>query len=122
MLRRTEAHIIVHMIIGLPGETSDDMVNTVKYIVESGADGIKLQLLHVLKNTVLETMYEAGEFQVLSYEEYEKILCECLRQVPPDMVVHRFTGDGPKSLLVAPLWSGDKKGVMNRLNKAIADI
>lgn len=121
-LKKMDVHIIVHMIIGLPGETKQDMISTVRYIADSGADGIKLQLLHVLKNTVLEKMYINGEFDVLSFEEYADILCDCLRELPPDMVVHRFTGDGPKKILVAPMWSVDKKMVLNRLNKIVAEL
>ena len=121
-LKKMDVHIIVHMIIGLPGETKQDMISTVRYIADSGADGIKLQLLHVLKNTVLEKMYINGEFDVLSFEEYADILCDCLRELPPDMVVHRFTGDGPKKILVAPMWSADKKMVLNRLNKIVAEL
>lgn len=121
-LKKLDVHIIVHMIIGLPGETKQDMISTARCIADSGADGIKLQLLHVLKNTVLEKMYNNGEFDVLSFEEYADILCECLRVLPPEMVVHRFTGDGPKKILVAPMWSADKKMVLNRINRIVADL
>ena len=121
-LKRLDVHVVVHMIIGLPGETKQDMISTVRYIADSGADGIKLQLLHVLKNTVLEKMYINGEFDVLTFEEYADILCDCLMELPPDMVVHRFTGDGPKKILVAPMWSADKKMVLNRLNRIVSDL
>ena len=106
-LRELGVHIIVHMIIGLPGETKEDMIDTVRYIVRSGANGIKLQLIHVIRGTVLEKMYEGGVFRALTFDEYADILCDCLKELPPDMVVHRFTGDGPKNILVAPLWSAD---------------
>lgn len=119
-LRSLGVHIIVHMIIGLPGETKQDMVSTARYIAESRVGGIKLQLLHILKGTRLEQMYRQGRACALTFDEYADILCACLAELPPDMVVHRFTGDGPKSLLVAPLWSGDKKAVMNRLSSLIA--
>lgn len=121
-LRELEVHIIVHMIIGLPGETKEDMLDTVRYIVRSGANGIKLQLLHVLRGTVLEKMYEEGVFRALTFAEYADILCDCLKELPPDMVVHRFTGDGPKNILVAPLWSADKKRVINDLNRIISKL
>ena len=121
-LKRLDVHVVVHMIIGLPGETKQDMISTVRYIADSGADGIKLQLLHVLKNTVLEKMYINGEFDVLTFEEYADILCDCLMELPPDMVVHRFTGDEPKKILVAPMWSADKKMVLNRLNRIVSDL
>lgn len=115
-------HIIVHMIIGLPGETKEDIIDTARYIANSGANGIKLQLLHVLKNTVLEHMYLKGELDVLTLEEYADILCDCIKVLPKDMVIHRYTGDGPKNILVAPLWSSDKKSVLNYLNKRIREL
>lgn len=121
-LKKLDVHIIVHMIIGLPGEKKQDMISTVRYIADSGAGGIKLQLLHVLKNTVIEKMYINGEFDVLTFDEYADILCDCLRALPPDMVVHRFTGDGPKKILVAPMWSADKKMVLNRLNRIVSEL
>lgn len=121
-LRELGVHIIVHMIIGLPGETKEDMLDMVRYIVRSGANGIKLQLLHVLRGTVLEKMYEEGVFRALTFAEYADILCDCLKELPPDMVVHRFTGDGPKNILVAPLWSADKKRVINDLNRIISKL
>ena len=108
--------VITHVILGLPGESKDDMVETVKYVCKSGANGIKLQLLHVLKGTDLEKDYLAGKFEVLSEDEYMDILAACLQVIPEDIVIHRLTGDGDKKILVAPLWSGDKKHVLNRIN------
>ena len=83
----------------------------------SGADGIKLQLLHILKGTDLEKEYEAGRCPVFSMEEYVGLVADCISLLPKDMVIHRMTGDGPRSLLVAPLWSTDKKRVLNTINK-----
>lgn len=120
-LQETGVHIIVHMIIGLPGEGKQQIVETADYIGKSGADGIKLQLLHVLKGTVLHSMYEKEAFEVLTMEEYIDILLACLKVLPEGMVIHRLTGDGARNILVAPLWSLDKKRVLNALNKAIAD-
>jgi len=111
--------VITHMIVGLPGETPDDMVETAGYIGNSGSDGIKLQLLHVLKNTDLSKDYEAGKFEVLSMEEYIDIVCRCLDVLPENMVIHRITGDGDKKTLIAPLWSADKKKVLNEFSKRI---
>ncbi len=105
--------VITHMIIGLPYETVDMMVQTADYIGKSGAWGIKLQLLHVLKDTDLEREYNGGKFKCLSLEEYTDILKRCLAVLPPDMVIHRITGDGDKQKLIAPLWSADKKRVLN---------
>lgn len=107
---------IVHLIIGLPGESRSDILNSVKYVVSKNISGIKLQLLHVLKNTPLEKEYLLNKFDVLSLEEYVDILAECLTYIPPDIIIHRITGDGPKSLLVAPIWSADKKKVLNYIN------
>lgn len=108
--------VIVHLIIGLPFETSKDIINSAKYVCSKPISGIKLQLLHVLKNTPLEKEYFLNKFKVLSLEEYTNILAECLCNIPPDIVIHRITGDGPKSLLIAPEWSADKKRVLNYIN------
>lgn len=113
--------VITHMILGLPGETKEMMVETARYIGEAGSDGIKLQLLHVLKGTDLARDYERGLFEVLSMEEYVQIVVECLAVLPERMVIHRLTGDGDKKQLIAPLWSADKKRVLNRLTKEIRE-
>ena len=110
--------VIVHMILGLPGETDEMIYETARYIGQSGADGVKFQLLHVLEGTDLAADYEAGEFEALSLEKYIELLEGCLRRIPPEMVVHRLTGDGAKRELIAPLWSGDKKRVLNTINRA----
>lgn len=110
---------VVHMIIGLPGETRQDMIATADYIGASGAFGIKLQLLHVLRGTDLAADYEKGLFSTLSLEEYTEILMEILERLPPDMVIHRLTGDGPKNLLIAPKWSANKRAVLNAINQAL---
>lgn len=113
--------VITHMILGLPGETKEMMVETARYIGEAGSDGIKLQLLHVLKGTDLALDYEKGLFEVLPMEEYVQIVVECLAVLPERMVIHRLTGDGDKKQLLAPLWSADKKRVLNRLTKEIRE-
>ena len=110
--------IVVHMIIGLPGETPEMMRQTAQYIGESGVQGIKLQLLHVLRGTDLERDYMDEKFKVLSLEEYIEILEMCLESLPPELVIHRLTGDGAKRDLVAPLWSADKKSVLNAIRSA----
>lgn len=115
-LKSIGAEVIVHTIAGLPYETHEDMINTITYAAKSGADGIKLQLLHVLKGTVLAEMYRKKEFEVLSQEEYISLLCDMISVLPPQTVIHRLTGDGDKRLLIAPLWSGDKRNVLNSLN------
>lgn len=115
-------HTITHVILGLPGETEEDMLETVKHAVAAGSKGIKLQLLHVLKGTDLARDYEQGMFEVLSFEDYIGILKKCVETLPDDMVVHRLTGDGPKKLLIAPLWSADKKRVINEINRSVVNI
>lgn len=111
-------YTVVHMIIGLPGETPEMAAQTAAYIGKSGADGIKLQLLHVLRGTDLADEYAAGLFDVMSMEEYIAALEECVRQLPPQITIHRLTGDGDKKYLVAPLWPADKKRVLNEVNAA----
>ncbi|MCR5477578.1 MAG: TIGR01212 family radical SAM protein [Lachnospiraceae bacterium] len=110
---------IVHVILGLPGETREEMIETARYVGESGAEGIKLQLLHVLQGTDLAAEYEAGRFPCLTEDAYIDLLKEILQVLPEDLVVHRLTGDGDKKLLIAPLWSGDKKHVMNRIRREL---
>lgn len=118
-LNKIGVNVITHMIIGLPFESEKMMVETAEYIGKSGAGGIKLQLLHVLKGTDLEKDYLAGKFECLTIEEYTAILKKCLSVLPDGMVVHRITGDGDKKKLVAPLWSGDKKRVINYINNEL---
>ena len=108
-------HVVTHVIIGLPGETPRMAVETTRAAVAAGTSGLKFHLLHVLRGTDLAKDYEAGKFRCLSMEEYGQILKECLSVVPPQVVVHRITGDGAKKDLIAPLWSADKKRVLNYL-------
>lgn len=112
------AHRITHVILGLPGETTQDMLETVKYVGQR-TDGIKLQLLHVLRNTALAEEYLRGAFQTLEPQEYYQLVADCLELLPEPCVIHRLTGDGPKKDLIAPLWSGDKKRVMADLQKVL---
>ena len=113
--------VIVHVILGLPGESREDMLETVKYIAafEPRIDGIKLQLLHVLKGTRLGAQYRQDLFPVMTMEEYTDLVVDCLKLLPEDMIVHRMTGDAPKKLLIAPAWSADKKRVLNMLRAKI---
>ena len=119
-LKAVGIYVVVHMIIGLPGESPKMIAQTAEYIGKSGADGIKLQLLHVLCGTDLAADYEAGLFRTLEPDEYIAVLEECIRRIPPEMTVHRLTGDGSKKHLIAPLWSADKKRVLNAINSAFA--
>lgn len=116
-LKALDIHVVAHMILGLPGETPEMMVQTARYIGQSGADGIKLHLLHVLSGTDLAADYAAGKFETMTPEAYISVLENCLRVLPREMVIHRMTGDGAKRSLIAPLWSADKKRVLNAINR-----
>ncbi len=107
--------VVTHIIIGLPGETYEDMEASVKFACECGTWGLKLQLLHVLKGTDLAKDYEAGLFETLPMDEYIDVICRLLAKIPEEIVIHRLTGDGPKKLLISPIWSGNKKLVLNKL-------
>ncbi|MEE1172305.1 MAG: TIGR01212 family radical SAM protein [Ruminococcus sp.] len=119
-LRELGINVITHLIIGLPGESREMLLDSVRYAGER-SNGVKLQLLHVLKNTDLCSDYLAGTFDVLSIEEYIELLCDCVEALPQNVVIHRLTGDGDKRLLVAPMWSADKKRVLNAINKAFRE-
>lgn len=121
-LKEAGIEVVTHIILGLPGETAEMAAGTTRAAVEAGTDGVKFHLLHVLKNTGLEKDYLAGKFRCLSLEEYGDWLCACMKEVPAYVTVHRITGDGAKRNLVAPLWSADKKRVLNYLNKRLAEI
>lgn len=121
-LKTIGVHVVTHMILGLPGESVQDMTETAAYIGRSGADGIKLHLLHVLSGTPLADMYRNKEYEPMSMEAYTDALISCLKMLPSGMVVHRMTDDGPKKLLLAPLWSGDKKRVLNYIHRRLSDI
>lgn len=108
--------VIVHVILGLPGETPEMMLDTIHYLNAQKPFGVKLQLLHVLKDTDLATAFVNGEFDTLTKEDYLDILIKCLAHLSPDIVVHRVTGDGPKKLLISPTWSGNKRDVLNSLH------
>lgn len=118
-LNELDIHTVTHIILGLPGETAEDMCETVRHSVNAGTQGIKLQLLHVLEGTDLARDYRAGKFRTMELEEYISVLKVCLEEIPENVVVHRLTGDGPKKILISPLWSGDKKRVLNAINHAI---
>ncbi len=118
-LRARDIEVITHVILGLPGESKEDMLDTVRYVCSSGATGIKLQLLHILKGTDLETEYLKGRVTPLTEDEYIDLLRSCKPLIPDTVTVHRLTGDGDKKLLIAPKWSEDKKHVWNRIQKEV---
>ena len=119
-LRRIGAEVIVHQILGLPGERVEDMAATTRYIGGQDVQGVKFHLLHVLRGTDLAAEYEAGKVSVLTLEEYIHALEACVRSLRRDIVIHRLTGDGAKRDLIAPLWSGDKKRVLNTIHKTFS--
>ena len=116
-LKQRGITVILHMILGLPGETAEEIFATADYIAHSGADGVKFHLLYVQEGTDLAEEYRAGRVKVLEKEEYIPLLAECVRRMPQRMVIHRLTGDGDKRTLIAPLWSGDKKRVLNDIRR-----
>ena len=119
-LHKIGINVVTHIILGLPGESNNDMLKSVEYACKV-TDGIKLQLLHILKGTDLAKDYEQGKFKVLTLEQYTEIIKECVQIIPENVVIHRLTGDGAKKDLIAPLWSADKKTVLNTINRALKD-
>lgn len=115
-LRKEDLEVIVHTILGLPGESTQDILNTMEYLNHQDIQGIKLQLLHVLRGTDLASDYEKGLFCTYERDEYISLVISCLEHLRPDIVIHRITGDGPKDLLIAPLWASRKREVLNLLH------
>ena len=115
-LRAIGIEVIVHVILGLPGEDRDTMLQTCNYLNTCDIQGIKLQLLHILKHTDLATYYTETGFPVMTQEAYISLLIDCMEQLSPKIVIHRLTGDGPGALLIAPLWSQSKRAVLNSLH------
>lgn len=115
-LRKEGIEVIVHTILGLPGESNEDILSTMEYLNRMDIQGIKLQLLHVLRGTDLASDYERGMFRTYERNEYLSLLIDCLEHLRPDIVIHRITGDGPKELLIAPLWASRKREVLNLLH------
>lgn len=115
-LRKRNIEVIVHTILGLPGETRENILQTISYLNKSDIQGIKLQLLHVLKNTDLAEDYRKGLFHTFSMKEYIDTVIDCVEHLSENIVIHRITGDGPKKILISPTWSGNKKKVLNTLH------
>ena len=116
LLRQAHIPVVTHMILGLPGETEEHILSTIDHLNQIGTWGVKLQLLHVLRDTDLAELYTRGGYVPLSQSEYTDLVIACLEHLNPDIVIHRLTGDGPKSLLLAPLWSLNKRSVLNTLH------
>lgn len=121
-LRQRGVNVITHIIFGLMGEDRESMLQSVKRAVDSGTDGLKFTCLYILKGTRYEELYKQGKIAVLGQQEYFDIVHEALELVPSDVVIHRLTGDGPKSLLVAPMWTADKRQVVNYINRRFKDL
>ena len=111
--------VVTHVIAGLPGETKQDFYNTLSHVAACHSDGIKIQLLHILKGTDLAALYESGQCTVLTQEEYIDLVLQSIALLPPEITIHRLTGDGPKELLLAPLWSSRKREVLNEIHKQL---
>lgn len=120
-LRKRNIDVITHLILGLPGETKEMMLASLSYVSHLPIQGLKLQLLHVLYGTDLGILYEKEPFPLFELEEYCDFIVDCIEQIPQNIVLHRITGDGPRSLLIAPLWSTDKKNVMNTIQKRLKE-
>ena len=125
-LKAAGLSVIVHVILGLPGESKEDILDTIRYLASlehdgKHIDGIKLQLLHVLKGTDLNDIYLSGAFKTMELEEYLELVADCIQLLPQDIVIHRISGDGPKSILTAPLWSGNKRLVLNSMTKYLKE-
>jgi len=120
-LRARNLEVIVHTILGLPGETKEDILDTMSYLNTQDIKGIKLQLLHVLKHTDLADFYRQEPFYIPDMNSYFHLLGKCIASLRPDIVIHRLTGDGPKSLLIAPLWTGNKRLVLNQMQRYLKE-
>ena len=123
-LHKLDIPVVVHLILGLPGESTDDMLSSVKYMNTLPVWGIKLQLLHILQNTDLATLYHKEADNTYSFatkEEYIKTLITCIEHLRPDMVIHRVTGDAPRNLLLYPKWSSNKRDVLNTLHRTMKE-
>ncbi|BCZ43973.1 TIGR01212 family radical SAM protein [Clostridium gelidum] len=120
-LKERNIDVVVHDILGLPGETKEDMLKTIEYIAQSGAKGIKFHLLHLMKQTPMVKVYEKGELEFLSQEDYIELITKGIAMIPKEMVVHRLTGDAPRELLIGPMWSLKKWEVLNSIDKALED-
>lgn len=118
-LKSLGLEVVTHVIAGLPGETLDDFLETVFYVGSSGSDGIKIQLLHILKQTDLAILYENGQCEAMSFEHYIDAVVRAISILPEETVIHRLTGDGPKSLLIAPEWSSRKREVLNAIHREL---
>lgn len=120
-LRDRNIDVVVHIIFGLPGENKQDMINTVKYISSMDVQGVKIHLLHLMKNTPLVKLYESGKLKFMTEEQYIDLICEAIANINPDIVIHRLTGDSPRDMLIGPKWSLKKWDILNKINSTLDD-
>lgn len=120
-LKERNIDFVTHCIFGLPGETKEDMLKTVDYVAHTGSKGIKFHLLHLMKNTPMVKLYERGELEFMSQDDYIDLICKAISIIPEDMIVHRLTGDSPRDLLIGPMWSLKKWEILNAIDKALVD-
>ncbi len=120
-LKERNIDFVTHCIFGLPGETKKDMLKTVEYVAHTGSKGIKFHLLHLMKNTPMVKLYERGELEFMSQDDYIDLICKSISIIPEDMIVHRLTGDSPRDLLIGPMWSLKKWEILNAIDKALVD-
>lgn len=120
-LRKINIDVVTHIIFGLPGETKEDMLNTIKYISNQDIQGVKYHLLHLMKNTPLVDFYNRGELKFLDYDEYIDIICSAIAITPSNIVIHRLTGDAPRNLIIGPMWSLKKWEVLNAIDRTLEE-
>ncbi|MCY6957997.1 TIGR01212 family radical SAM protein [Clostridium brassicae] len=120
-LRKRNIDVVVHTILGLPEEEEEDIINTIKYLSHKDIQGIKLHLLHLLKGTPLVKLYEEGRLTFFSQEQYIDLICKIITLLPQDMVIHRLTGDAPRSLLIEPVWSLKKWEILNNIDSKLEE-
>lgn len=120
-LKERKIDVVTHVILGLPGESREDMLQTVEFVANTGTQGIKLHLLHLVKDTRLVQIYEKGQLRIMDLEEYTDLVVDCIERIPEDMVIHRITGDGPRETLIEPKWSLKKWEVINTIEHKMMD-
>lgn len=121
-LNKRNIDVVVHTIFGLPGESKEDMLKTIDYVAHKDIKGIKMHLLHLLENTPMTQLYVEGELKFLKQEEYIEIICRSITMLPPNMVIHRLTGDAPRELLIGPMWSLKKWEVLNAIDNRLKEL
>jgi radical SAM protein (TIGR01212 family) len=120
-LKKRNIEVVTHVILGLPGESKEEMLQTVDFVANTGTQGIKLHLLHLMKDTPLMELYQKGQLQIMELEEYTSLIADCIERLPEEMVLHRITGDGPRDTLLEPLWSLKKWEVINAIEHQLMD-